>query len=86
MTAYIIVLAWIALPTNEVVIIWVGMSIYVYKRNFLQLLNVNDPNPCNHFVPIQMDNGEIEHTIAKQSKHKIFLNNHFTQGYANITY
>jgi len=86
MTTYIIILAWFALPTNEVVIIWVSMSIYIYKRNFLQLLNVNDPNPYNHFVPIQMDKGEIEHTIAKQSKHKIFQNNHFTQGYANITY
>jgi hypothetical protein len=62
------------------------MSIYVYKRNFLQLLNVNDPNPCNHFAPIQMDNRVIEHTTAKKSKHKIFLNNCFTQGYVNITY
>jgi hypothetical protein len=66
MTTYITILAWFALPTNEVVIIWVGMSIYIYKKNFLQLLNVNDPNPCNHFASIQVETGEIEHTTTKQ--------------------
>jgi hypothetical protein len=59
MTIYIIILAWFALQTNEVVIIWVGMLIYVYKKSFLQLLNVNDLNPCNHFAPIHLDNGEL---------------------------
>jgi len=59
MTTYVLIIAWFALQTNEVVIIWVGMSIYVYKKKILQLLNVNDLNPCNHFAPIHLDNREL---------------------------